>query len=69
MVKARMRIESNIVTFFCPGCNGEDVAYINMPRSCYRCGFKYDFLITRLVEFLCERKYHHFKVKTKNNLQ
>ena len=65
MIKARIKKDDDVVTFLCPGCKLEDVAYIKMPQSCYRCGFKYDFFITRLVEFISERKYYHFKVKTR----
>jgi hypothetical protein len=65
MIKAKIKVGSNMVIFLCPGCNGEDIAYIDMPKNCYKCGFKYDFFINRLVEFLAERKYYHFKIKTR----
>jgi len=67
MIKVKMRADgSGIPTFLCPKCNREDIAYISMPRECYTCGFKYDFFVTRLIEFLSERRYHHFKTKNKS---
>ncbi len=67
MIKVRIKADgSGFPVFLCPRCNREDVAYMCMPKECYTCGFKYDFFVTRLIEYLSERKYHHFKIRNKS---
>ena len=69
MIKVRMKTDgSGVSTFLCPRCNREDVAYMSMPKECYTCGFKYDFFVDRLIKYLSERKYHHFKIRNKSIL-
>ena len=65
-VKIKMNgVHNGIPTFICPGCGHEDVAYMCMPKSCYTCGSKYDFFVNRLIELVSERRYYHFKTKTR----
>ena len=63
MIKAKINNRSNIITFICPGCGEEDIAYMTMPEYCYKCGEVYNFLIHRMVEYYSDRRYYHFSKK------
>lgn len=49
------------INFKCPICGFTDIAYINMPKACYKCGADYKYDLPDIVYNLKARLKYHFE--------
>lgn len=60
MLKVRITLEDHISSFLCPFCGIDDVAYITMPHSCWKCSGIYIFDLSELRESV-DKRYIYYK--------
>jgi len=60
MLKVKIDLEENISSFLCPFCEVDDVAYITMPTSCWKCGKIYVFDLSELRDSV-DKRYIYYK--------
>lgn len=60
MLEVRIDLEDNVSSFFCPFCGVDDVAYISMPHSCWKCSGTYIFDLSDLMDSV-DKRYIYYK--------
>ena len=59
MLKVRISNNGNMLGFHCPYCGSQDVVYIHMPSTCWRCKKNYEMDVRDIIETLSARYEYH----------